>query len=150
MMADRERRFTIIVCAYRKNRLNRRLLFGRPAFDIRRGWRRKFVCFEPGEIFAYEAWRADRYGTQDWRLVVAQTVHAGPLARLPGVFPGADPLLYASGVTQVRTALKALDQLRQSAGGLTAITPAYWRHLQNRLQTKQEPHDFTRLQAAAR
>lgn len=53
-MSDAHEPLTLAIITYRKNRLNHRLLFGAPVTIIRRGWRREFAAFKPGQIFGYE------------------------------------------------------------------------------------------------
>jgi hypothetical protein len=144
-----ERNLTAVQIVYRKSRINHRLRFGTPTIEARLDWRRKLVAFSPGLVFGYIRWRANRYGTQDWRLYVLRTVDSGALATVPGVMPGADILLATRGTTRTQRALGVLDTLEQGAGGLSQVTDAYWRHLHNRLAVSLDPHEFSPLQAAS-
>ncbi len=124
---------TAVIIAYRKNRLNNRLIFGTPEHEIRRGWHRKLAVFAAGNVFAYERWRGDNYGTQDWSLVVCETVSGGTLTQIPGVMPGANLLLYARGKTRVKRALQCFDALKQTYPELESVPILAWRDLHHSL-----------------
>ena len=143
------RNLTAVQIVYRKNRINHRLRFGAPLMAARLDWRRNLVAFAPGSVFGYIRWRANRFGTQDWRLFVLRTIERGALATVPGVIPGADILLATRGTTRTQRALGILDELEQGGGGLSQVTDAYWRHLHNRLAVSLDPHEFSTLQAAS-
>lgn len=128
-------RLTAVIVSYRKNRRNHRIIFGEPQVEIRRGWRRKIAAFAPGAVFAYERWRGDRYGTQDWRLFICEATAAGAVAKIPGVSPGADILLVAKGKTRVKRVFTAMDVMRGAFGPLEAIRPWRWRRLHNDIET---------------
>ena len=128
-------RLTAVIVSYRKKRLNNRIVFGTPALEIRRGWRRKIACFVPGAVFAYERWRGDHYGTQDWRLFICQAQESGGVTRIPGILPGPDILLTAKGATRVKTCFVTLDAMERAFGPLAAIPPWRWRRLHNDIET---------------
>lgn len=123
------RHCTAIVLSYRKNRKNYRLLFGHPRQEIRRGWHRKLAVFEPGELFAYERWEANSYGTQRWRIIVCRTVENGSVTRIPGVYPGAKLLLMVNGKTKSKRFLSCLDWLISSAIAPEAVRDRIWMEL---------------------
>ncbi len=129
---------TAVILAYRKNRLNNRLIFGRPEHEIRRGWHRKLAVFRAGNIFAYERWRGDKYGTQDWSLLVCETVSGGNFTQIPGVIPGANLLLHARGKTKVKRTLKCFDALKQTHSKLESVPISVWRDLHHRLLAGQK------------
>ncbi len=143
------RNLTAVQVVYRKKRINHRLRFGAPLTEARLDWRRKLVAFAPGSVFGYIRWRANRFGTQDWRLFVLRSVESGALSTVPGVMPGADILLATRGTTRTQRAFDHLDTLEQDAGGLSHVTDAYWRHLHNRLAVSFDPHGFSPLQASS-
>ena len=143
------RDLSAVLIVYRKNRTNHRLLFGEPISEIRLGWHRKLVVFKPGQIFGYERWRADQYGTQDWRFFVLQATISGSTTSVPGVFPGAEILLATRGKTRTQRALALLDVLAIGPGALAAVTPNYWRQVHNAIEIGSEPHGFTTLQRHA-
>ncbi len=68
---------------------------------------------------------------------------------LPGIVPAANLLLHTKGATKTKRALKFLDDLEQEHTTLAPITPAYWRHVHNRLEIGSDPHPFSRSQANA-
>ena len=48
----------------------------------------------------------------------------------------------------MKRALEYIDRLEKDTGELSLITESYWRHLHNRLEVNQPPHDFSALQAS--
>ena len=129
-------RYTAVIIQYRKNRLNNRLIFGEPALEVRRGWRRSLACFRPGQTFGYERWRGDHYGTQDWRIFVCLAVDGGgAVTAVPGILPGANILFAARGATRVRRALGLIHNTAASNCRPEQIKPHRWRVLHNALET---------------
>ncbi|MGB6230158.1 MAG: DUF2840 domain-containing protein [Litorimonas sp.] len=126
---------TLAVEHYRKNRRNHRVLFGQPTRSVRLSWHKKLQAFRPGEVFGYERWDGDSYGTQSWSVAVCRAAPGRPATRLPGILPGAEIWLHANGKTQSKRVLAALEQLE--ADGLSPIqVPArHWRALHNVLQS---------------
>lgn len=141
------RDLTVVQIVYRRKRVNHRIRFGAPAAEARLDWRRKLVAFAPGSVFGYIRWRANRFGTQDWRLFVLRTVSDGTLAAIPGVMPGADILLATRGVARTKRALITLDALENDTASLASVSPTYWRQLHNRLAVSMDAHEFSPLQA---
>ncbi len=135
MMREFKENLTAVIIAYRKKRLNHRLIFGEPTFMVRRGWRRQLAVFQPNQIFAYERWRADEYGTQDWRIFVCRARDNGSVTKVPGVLPGAETLLEATGKTKAKRALAAIDGVSKICSVLTSVPPHTWRDVHNSLQT---------------
>ena len=129
-------RLTLVTIAYRKKRHNHRLIFGVPVLDIRRDWRRRFVAFEPEQVFGYERWQANQYGTQDWRVFICRARDRSAITRVPGIMPGAEILLSAIGKTQAKRALQAMDHLRIGGLMLPSVPPHRWRTIHNAIQTK--------------
>lgn len=127
---------TLVTIAYRKRRHNHRIVFGAPVLDIRRDWHRRFAAFEPEQMFGYERWQANQYGTQDWRIFICRARYQGAITRVPGVMPGAEILLSAIGKTQVKRALQAIDHLRNDGVALVSVPPHQWRTIHNSIQTK--------------
>ena len=140
---------TAVLISHRKNRINNRLRFGTPRALIRLGWHRQCAVFNPGQMFGYIRWRANQYGTQDWRLLVCRAGQGGTYTQSPGVIPAAELLLSTRGSTQTKRALSAIDALEKHANGLEYVTAAYWRHLQNRLLMSMPMHEFSTLQSSA-
>ena len=123
------RHCTAVVLSYRKNRKNYRLLFGHPQQEIRRSWHRKLAIFEPGELFAYERWEANSYGTQRWQIMVCRTAQNGSVTKIPGVYPGAKLLLRVNGKTKSKRFLSCLDGLKSLAIAPETIRDRIWMEL---------------------
>lgn len=138
-MAKGHETATIVIISYRKNRRNHRLVFGRPRMEIRRGWHRKLAAFYPGDVFGYERWRANKYGTQDWRFVVAKARKSGCVSRFPGLYPGAELLLNVTGKTRVKRAYDCLDRLKTHTSALETVPEHHWREVGCRLLAGEQP-----------
>ena len=131
---------------------NDRLLLGRPTLSVRVSENLEELRFNPSQVFGFVRWRGDQYGTQTWRVVVAQAGLPGELlTRILGVKPGAHLLLHAFGKTRAKRALRAIDVLSE-AHVLHEIAPAYWRHvhLQISKNKQPEPYDPKMFEALAR
>lgn len=128
-----DRKYTAVVITYRKKRLNHRLIFGAPTLEIRRGWHRKLAIFSAGQVFGYERWRADKYGTQRWELFVCAAVNIAPFTQIPGVIPGAKLLLHIRAKTKIKRALECIDCLKKEAEFLDNQPESFWRELHHRL-----------------
>lgn len=121
---------------------NDRLLFGRPTKSLSVSKEREDLCFKPLQVFGFVRWRADQYGTQTWRVVVAQAGRPGErLTRIPVVDPGAHLLLHAFGKTKAKRALRVIDWLCE-AHVLHEIAPAYWRHVHLQISKNKEPEPY--------
>ena len=112
--------------------INHRLLFGEPSEFIKLDKFRRLAVFEAGRIFGYIRWRANEYGTQDWRLFIAKTGSVNLLTDVPGVAPAVQLLVSASGSKEVKRSLKLLDKLKDdTAGNLETVPESYWLQFQN-------------------
>lgn len=140
---------TAVLLRHRKNKINDRLLFCVPRFSVRLDWQRALAVFSPGQVFGYVRWRANTYGTQTWQLYILRALGSGPLTAIPGVHPGADILLKASGASPVKKAFKAIEQSRNIGLKPVDIPPAYWRHSHLMLREGLDPHPLSKLQCRA-
>ncbi len=122
---------TLVAEVYRKNRRNDRILFGSPVKTVRRGWRRKFAAFEPDQIFGYERWTGNKYGTQSWSILIGRALSIPSQHPVKGVTPGVDILLNVQGKTQAMRTLAVIDILKGSALSVEDISATRWRMLHN-------------------
>lgn len=121
---------------------NDRLLFGRPTKSLRVSEEREARRFKPLQIFGFVRWRGDQYGTQTWRVIVAQAGRPGELlTRVPGVNPGAHLLLHAFGKARAKRALRVIDMLSE-AHVLHEIAPAYWHHVHLQISKNEQPEPY--------
>ena len=121
---------------------NDRLLLGRPKQSVRPSEKQEELRFKPLQTFGFVRWRGDEFGTQTWRVVVAQAGYPGErLTRFPGVNPGAHLLLHAFGKTRAKRALRVIDMLSE-AHVLHEIAPAYWRHIHLQISENKEPEPY--------
>lgn len=130
-------RLTRVSLAYIDQRIDIYLRFGEPARIIRLDRWRRVAMFLPGAMFCRIRWQANDYGTVRWQLMVMQA--CTPLdasQRIPGVLPGARLLLHAEGEPAVRAVLAQIDAIEALGIAPTAVSPAYWRTLGNRLAAR--------------
>lgn len=126
---------TAVLVSYRKNRRNHRILFGTHKMTIRRGWHRSMAVFAAGQIFGYERWDANRFGTQNWHVCVCQAPKSNAIERIPGIQPGALSLLQASGQRRVQRVFGVLDQLETLAVEAEYMPAHHWREIHNWIET---------------
>ena len=140
-MITKPQNLTVVILAYRKNRLNHRLLFGDPVMWVRRGWRRSMVAFEAGQLFAYERWIGNQFGTQDWRIFICKSGIIGQtLTRLPGILPGAILLASTNGKTGSQRLSCLIRNVEKHPDlNLTDISEDRWRAIGNAIAIGQMP-----------
>ena len=125
---------TRVELAFYPEHLNHWLRFGAPDRTEVLDRRRSLAFFKPGEVFGYVRWRANEYGTQDWRFAVIRASAPSLLvSRFPGVAPGGETLLSAVGNTKVKRALLQIDALEAGGFEPAEVSPAYYRHVHNRI-----------------
>lgn len=128
---------TLIQCHFVRGLLNHRLRFGRPQTTIKLDEYRKLACFDAGETLGYIRWRANDYGTQDWRFFILKTQSTGLLTRVPGVTPAVKVLAGFNGTQAVKRALAALDDTENSmSGALETLPDGYWVSFQNDISAR--------------
>ena len=127
-------RLTLIQCHFVRGMLNHRIRFGTPDKIIKLDKYRKLACYEKGRILGYIRWRANEFGTQDWRFYILKTESSGVLTRVPGVSPAVKLLAFFNGPQSVKRALKAFDKVEaETEGGLNSLSESYWMTFQNDL-----------------
>lgn len=118
---------TLALQSWRKRRRNFRVLFGSSYNKIRLDWQRSLVAFEPGEIFGYERWEANKFGTQRWSIHVLKTVpRSTNICLVPGIKPGAEILLAVHGKRDCKAVLGVIDACRKTRE-LEQLSPVKWR-----------------------
>ena len=118
--------------------LNHRIRFGTPDKTIKLDKYRKLACFKPGVTLGYIRWRANEYGTQDWRFFILKTQNTGLLTRVPGVSPAIKVLAAFNGTPSVKRALSAFDDVEDTLSApIETLPDAYWISFQNDLSTRQ-------------
>jgi len=128
---------TLIQCHFVRDKLNHRIRFGSPKTTLALDKYRKLACFEPGATLGYIRWRANDYGTQDWRFFVLKTQSKGLLTRVPGITPAVKVLAAFNGTQAVKRALAALDDVEMSVSGPVETLPeSYWIAFQNDLSAR--------------
>jgi len=128
---------TLIQCHFVRDKLNHRIRFGSPHSTLALDKYRKLACFDAGATLGYIRWRANEYGTQDWRFFVLKTQSTGILTRVPGVTPAVKVLASFNGTQVVKRALVALDDVEKSVSGpIETLPESYWIAFQNGLSTR--------------
>ena len=128
---------TIIQCHFVRGILNHRIRFGTPIKTIKLDKYRNLACFESRKTLGYIRWRANEFGTQDWRFFILQTRNDGLLTRVPGVTPAVKLLASFHGTDPVKRALLAFDEVeKECAGELSGLSDSYWLGFQNHLNTR--------------
>ena len=129
---------TVIQCHFVRGLLNHRLRFGTPDKTVKLDRYRKLACFKPGETLGYIRWRANEYGTQDWRFFILKTQNSGLLTRVPGVAPAVKVLADFNGTQAVKRALSAFDDVEEtSSAPIETLPDTYWICFQNDLSKRQ-------------
>ena len=122
-------RLTALHEHYRKKRYNHRVVFGQPLRRIRRGWRSRYAVFAAGQVFGYERWLANQYGTQVWTLAIGKAVQGGHHTRMPGIKPGAEIWVMAKGKAQVKRLFTALDAMKKAGIKPEDVCEHRWRNI---------------------
>lgn len=128
-----------------KDIINHRLLFGEPVEVIKLDRFRRLAVFEPQSIFGYIRWRANNFGTIDWKLYIAKTGDEGLMTQLAGVSPAVKLLVSVSGLDRMKRALPVLDAIKaQTKNGLMGVPESYWQAVQTSLMLRSSLHELPR------
>ena len=128
---------TRVSLAYIEPRFKLYLRFGEPARMLQLDRWRRCAVFRPRAMFCRMRWRANDDGTIRWQLMVMQAATPlDALQRIPGVRPGARLLLHAEGDASVRAVLERIDAIEALCIAPSAVSPAYWHTLGNRLAAR--------------
>ena len=142
--------FTWVEIAFYPEHLNHWLRFGAPNEQHDLDRRRSLALFKPGNVFGYVRWRANEYGTQDWRFAVAGTADPSvTLSRIEGVHPGGEVLLFTVGNAEVKRALLQVDALETGGFEPADVSPAYYRHIHNRIAASRPIRAYSEVQHEA-
>ncbi len=140
---------TRVTVLFLADRVNDRVRFGTPVAERIIDRRARIELYEPGAVFGYVQWRADRHGTQLWRLWVLQTARPGERAEtVPGVAPAAHIWLSAAGMARVTRALTLIDAIEAKGLDPAALPESYWRTVQNRIAAGLEPRVYAPAERA--
>lgn len=142
--------FTRVEIAFYPEHLNHWLRFGVPDEQHDLDRRRSIALFKPRRVFGYVRWRSNEYGTQDWRFTVVQTAEPSLLlSRIEGITPGGEVLLLATGNAKVKRALLQVDALEAAGFEPADVSPAYYRHVHNRITAGQPIRAYSMAQHEA-
>ncbi|MDA4848887.1 DUF2840 domain-containing protein [Hoeflea poritis] len=136
--------FTSVEIAFYPEYINCWLRFGKPDAKHNLDRRRSLVLFGPAQVFGYVRWRANEYGMQNWSIAIARArAPLQVLTRLEGIHPGADILLLTTGKARVKRVLAQLDKLEAAGFEPAEISPAYHRHIHNRILTSRSVKPYS-------
>ena len=142
--------FTRVEIVFYPEHLNHWLRFGAPDVQQDLDRRRSLALFKPGQVFGYIRWRANEYGTQEWRFTIVRAAEPSLLlSRIPGVCPGGEVLLLVTGNTKVKRALLQIDVLEADGFDPADVSPTYYRHVHNRIAAGQPVRAYSRDQHTA-
>ncbi len=128
---------TRVSLAFVGQRINLYLRFGHPFSELRLDRWRRCAAFLPAALFCRVRWESNDYGTTRWQLMVLQAgTPLDAVQRIAGIQPGARLLLHAEGEQQVQSVLPQIDAIETLGIDPTAVSPAYWRTLGNRLSAR--------------
>lgn len=141
-----------VQCHFVKGKINHRLRFGVPINLIRLDKYRQIAVFKREQTVGYIRWRANEYGTQDWRLYIFETSGAGLKTAIPGVSPAIKLCCIINGPKAMKQALKALDRIETSCFGcLESLPPSYWLTFKSRINPRSTslllPQKFINLES---
>jgi len=71
------------------------------------------------------------------------------VSQIAGVRPGAEVLLSAVGDTKIKRALSQIDALERAGFPPDGVSANYYRHVHNRIATRQPIHPYSAEQHAA-
>jgi len=142
--------FTRVEIAFYPEHVNNWLRFGAPDKSEDLDRRRSLAFFKPGRVFGYVRWRANEYGTQEWRFTIVKTEEPSRfLSRIEGVYPGGEVLLLVTGNAKVKRALLQIDLLESEGFDPFDVSPAYYRHVHNRITASNPVRAYTKAQHEA-
>lgn len=151
MNARPNRGLTRVTVLFLADRVNDRVRFGAPSAERIIDRRARIELYAPGTVFGYVQWRADRHGTQLWRLWVLRAATPGERAEtVPGIAPAAHIWLSTAGVARVTRALALIDALEASGLDPAALPESYWRTVHNRIAAGLEPRVYAPAEQAER
>ena len=141
---------THVELTFRPKKIEHWLRFGDPIERTIIDKRRSVASFKPGQVFAFVRWASNNYGTIISRLDIVRTVDRGDAYQtLPFVRPGGEILLRVDNWPKVERVFQTIDAIESIGIFPPDVSPAYWRHVQNRLSVNQEPRHYTRIQHKA-
>lgn len=142
--------FTRVEIVFYPEFINHWLRFGVPDAQHALDRRRSVALFGPGKIIGYIRWHANDFGTQAWSVTIVRTCGSSEtLTRLRGIKPGGEVLLVATGTVRVKRVLSHIDVLAAAGFNPCEISPAYYRHLHNRITVGRLVRAYSMAQHAA-
>ncbi len=141
---------THVDLTFRPKKIEHWLRFGDPIERTVIDKRRSVASFKPDQVFAFIRWASNGYGTIISRLDIVRTIDRGESYQtLPFVRPGGEILLRVDSWERVDRVVKVIDAIEALGIYPPDVSPAYWRHVHNRLAANQEPRLYSRIQHKA-
>jgi len=137
--------YTLVQLHFVRGMINHRLRFGQPEAKTKLDKYRSLASFPEGSIFGYIRWRANEYGTIDWRVYVLKAQADGLRSEVAGITPAVKILVSAQGKPAVKRCFTALDALEKEVGGtLDDVPESYWAGFNNALLLRKTPRQLPR------
>lgn len=137
--------YTVVQLHFVRGMINHRLRFGQPETQTKLDKFRSLASFSSGSIFGYIRWRANDYGTIDWRVYVLKAQNDGLSSEIIGITPAVKILVSVQGKPAVKRCFAALDRLEKEAGGtLECVPESYWPLFNNALLLRKSPRKLPR------
>jgi Protein of unknown function (DUF2840) len=125
---------TRVSLAFIAHRIDLSLRFGHPLRELPMdsGWR--CAVFLPGALFCRSHWACLDHGSTRWQLMVLQACTPWDgMRRIAGIQPGAHILLHAQGEHSMQSVLQQIKAIEALGINPVAVSPAYWRKLNEHL-----------------
>ena len=141
---------THVELTFRPKNIEHWLRFGDPIERTIIDNRRSVVSFRPNQVLAFVRWSSRSYGTIISRLDILRTVYReDDYQTLPFVRPGGEILLRVDTWEKVERVFHVIDAIEKLGIYPPDVSPAYWRHVHNRLAANQEPRPYSQIQHRA-
>ena len=144
MTGETNRSMTRVTVLFLRDRVNDRVRFGTPVAKRIIDQHCRVDLFAPDAVFCTVQWRANRHGTEHWRLWVVQAARPGERAQtVPGISPGAYIWLSTGGQAKVTCTLALIEAIEASGLDPATLPEGYWRTAHNRIAAGLEARVYT-------
>jgi hypothetical protein len=141
---------TRVSLAFIAHRIDLSLRFGHPLRELPMDSEWRYAVFLPGALFCRTHWACLDDGSVRWQLMVLQACTPwDSMRRIAGIQPGAHLILHAQGAQNVQSVLQPIDAIEALGIDPVAVSPAYWRKLNERLAAQRPLPTYTAALHAA-
>lgn len=119
------------------------LKFGKPVANRIVSRSERIESYAPGQVFALVRWASNDYGTIRSTLDIVRAVEPHePVTPVTQVEPGGEVLLAVHGWPKVAQVFRLIDTIEASGIDPTDVAPDHWRHIHNRMATREVPRAY--------